>query len=115
MDIFASEPTHPAAQLHRINWFIGDATVSFDLECLHEELPAGFFCDKEVADEERDIFIESFAGDRTPLRDGVIESHWTGSGEDAELWWKYASGPVADAAEAPQVVDGADSWKWSHR
>lgn len=87
-----SAPRGP--QLHRITWFIDNGFVSFEMECLHEEMAARFVCDKESAEEDRSWFIECFEGGKAPLRDGVIESWWDGSGEDSELSWKYINEPV---------------------
>ncbi|NSX38857.1 hypothetical protein HTS88_20985 [Pseudarthrobacter oxydans] len=88
----SSAPRGP--QRHRITWFI-DGFVSFEMECLHEEMAPRFVCDKESAEEDRSWFIECFEGDKTPLRDGVIESWWDGTGEDSVLSWRYAAEPAA--------------------
>lgn len=88
------KPQPPATQLHRITWFVGGAVVDFEMECLHEEMPENFRCDKEAAEEERQLFFEYFDGDRAPLRNGIIETRWEGSGEESELYWKYANEPT---------------------
>lgn len=100
MDIFNTEPQPPATQLHRIAWFIHDE-VTFELQCLHDKVPHPFVCDKEAAEDEPSIFLESFDGDRAPLRDGIVKTWWTGSNEDYELAWKYASDPALDSPVGP--------------
>lgn len=96
----SSAPRGP--QLHRITWLIDNGFVSFEMECLHEEMAPQFVCDKESAEEDRSWFIECFEGGKTPLRDGVIESWWDGTGEDAELSWKYSTEPAPlDTAPGP--------------
>lgn len=90
----AATPAPRGAQMHRITWFIDNGFVSFEMECLHEEMAARFVCDKESAEEDRSWFIECFDGDKAPLRNGIIESWWDGSGEDSELSWKYVNEPA---------------------
>lgn len=80
--------------LHRITWFIDDGAVKFELECLHENFPERFVCVQETATVEPDYFIESFVGDRTPIRDGVITASWEGRGEESELSWSYVAEPA---------------------
>lgn len=89
----ASAPRGP--QHHRITWLIDNGFVSFEMECLHEEMAPRFVCDKESAEEDRAWFIECFEGGKAHLRDGVIESWWDGTGEDSELFWKYSAEPAS--------------------
>lgn len=87
-------PNLPATECHRINWFIHEGTIGFEMECLHEKFPEGFYCAKDTASEDSSYFIESYSGERAPLRDCIITSRWEGRGEDSELHWKYVSDPA---------------------
>lgn len=75
-----------SAQLHDVRWYISEGVAEARLTCLHK--PAGH-CDKsELADD--GLLPFTHKGGRTALRDGIIESWWTGDDWDGhDLFWKY--------------------------
>lgn len=89
----------PNTESHFIRWFIYDG-VDFEIDCRHEPLPEHYRCCGEAALEDKAAFMESFDGDRKPLRNGYIMTWWSGENEDTELHWSYGK-PVSDADQAP--------------
>lgn len=100
-DRFAALEPPRGPRRHLIEWFIHD-DVEVELTCLDEPLTNEHHrCDCDAVKEEGvQFFIDSFDGDRTPLRNGIIDSWWKGSDEDAELYWKYVeASPVQGAVK----------------
>jgi len=90
-------PQRPALplDLHDLKVTIGPDGLTHKLECHHADFPQHYVCGKECADD----FWEIFSGEETHPHDGLIMFTWDGSGEDAELWWHYATDDEIKAAE----------------
>ncbi|MCC3292472.1 hypothetical protein [Arthrobacter sp. zg-Y1110] len=85
----SSNRTRPP-QLHDVRWYICDGVAKARLTCLHK---AAEHCDKTEFEED-DLLPFTHKGGRTVLRDGIIESWWTGDDWDGyDIHWDYTDTP----------------------
>lgn len=91
---FRQPPVLPP-DLHDLKITLDEDGLNYQLECRHEPFPERYACGAQRVDD----FWEIFSGEKTTPHEGLIMFYWTGSGEDAEDWWRYATDDEIKAAE----------------
>lgn len=99
--MFGSMKEPARRQLHHVRWHIDNGVAEAVLTCLHPPMKQPQMCDKGPFTDDA-LLPFTHKGGRTELRDGTIESWWTGNEWDGyDLLWQYK-----DAAwPAPQEAD----------
>lgn len=84
--LFGTSTRTRPPQLHHVRWFISEGVAEGRVTCLHEPVQ---HCDKTEFTEDA-LLPFTHKGGRTALRDGIIESWWTGSDWDGyDIFWDY--------------------------